>query len=1147
MCQGGRGAGALGGERADVQDVRDPVLAAAPGGAAVPRSLHGVRPGGLTFMERAKRGLGSGLKAAGKGLVGAGKGGAKVGLARGAARVLGPAAVPATVALGAYDFTTGALSGWKDTAEEKALKESQERLQNFEQADIRPVAENLMGATSTFAGGHEFTSGKVRRQQFGDIRNLIFGEGGIMSQATGDNRDKTTDAYEEFTSSFGGTSAEIKTAAEKFNESMLSVVKTIKQASKEIKEDVTIKELEVKASEGDFEKKVLGVRYQTVPSSGYDMEMGGGSTTTKKITDMGYTPKQIDAVAALIKGFTEGGIGGLNKRMINDVEGRFDPDAEQANELVMPAPLDTPYADMHGEKFGRPPISLTPKTSSIDDYVKRAVSLEIGNLLNISPEAAKVIGEMPEGLTNSAIEVIRKEQSMSPENIRQSVRPVKGLEDAPLGPSGFDERVRSNTLQTTITGIESDFVASRASKKLEQETDTLQRDFNNALEESSRGIYGAADVKMRESMQKAKDAFDLQAMEIQKDIGILKKNRESSVEAIMARGKANTQTMPEGSRNEFLERLNQVRELSDDDLEVSEAELDVMKRTGRNLEGEEITNLRKMSIPLELELIKERIKARDGLKKQNTLNDINNGTRETRNKNAKISNDVDKLLIDNKYKYNRVLDLQIKNLEANLAVDRARFGKEDLASGRITGSQFAQEQRAMRSKLRDAGGMKGISTFDPKTGVTTHAPGAEQASMRTIFEEEWAYGPRQQAEDFEAGMADVAVTVKDSMKEAIKNIASGADSFKDAMFNVFAAVADKLADQGISMGVDSMFNWLSKVGQNKDGGYIPRGYNQGGVVTGGSGVRDDVMTRMQGGEYVIKKSAAQKIGYETLGAINSGENSYAGGGQARVSLAKEFLYTGDDPRRPTGGNYNVSRNLSTAALFREDDPQTSEMFGRQSTLTSYLEYRRKEQERRDKILDGIKQQKRQRLTSAYMSAAMRIGVAKFGEHLEAGKIGGKAPLPTGGEDQSPTWPTTNDWSGARGGSPAMVMGGEYIMNPRTVSKYGTGFMSQLNQGRLPSFQSGGPVGGGAAMAAGITTNNVSLSVNIDKSGGATAETGKGSRDRTKNDERGDAEEAQSSKEFAEAIRGAVLKEITKQQRPGGLLRDGATWAAGRRT
>jgi hypothetical protein len=409
-------------------------------------------------------------------------------------------------------------------------------------------------------------------------------------------------------------------------------------------------------------------------------------------------------------------------------------------------------------------------------------------------------------------------------------------------------------------------------------------------------------------------------------------------------------------------------------------------------------------------------------------------------------------------------------------------------------------------------------------------------------------------------MADAALTVRDSFKDAIKSIASGADSFEDAMFNVFAKLADKLADQGISMGVDSMFNWLSNLGGNKHGGFIPRGYNRGGVVTGGSGVRDDVMTRMQGGEYVIKKSAARKIGYGTLGAINS----YAGGGQARVSLAKEFLYTGDDLKRPTGGKYNVSRNLSTAALFREDDPQTGRMFGRQETLANYLEYRRKEQERRDKILDNIKRQKRQRLTNAYMSAAMRIGVAslplKGATDDLTGATGTAKGMRNFSSTASPSGMSARDYleagvnigdSGipdmARGGSPAMVMGGEYIMSPRTVSKYGTGFMSQLNQGRLPSFQSGGLVGGGAAMAAGITTNNVNLSVNIDKSGGVTAETGKGSRDRTKNDERGDAEEAQRSKEFAEAIRGAVIKEITKQQRPGGILRDGATWAAGRRT
>lgn len=1104
-------------------------------------------PAKMSFMERAKRGLGSGLKQAGRGLVGANKTG-KIGLARGARAALGKAAVPLAVTAGVYDFITGALTGWKNTLEEDALEESKKRLQDFQQADIRPVAENLMGATASFAGGHQFSSGKVRRQQFGDIRNLVFGEGGIMSQATGDNRDKTTDAYEEFTSSFGGTSEEIKTAAEKFNEALLSIVTTIQGAGKELQEDVKIKELNVKMSEGGFEKKVLGVRYQTVPSAGYDLEMGGGSTTTKKRTDMGHTPKQVKDAIAVIKGFTEGGIGGLNKRMINDVEGRFDPDAKQANELVMPDTINTSYADMHGEKFGRPPITLTPKTSSIDDYVKRAVSLEIGNLLNISPEAAKAIGKMPEELTNIAIEAIRKEQSMSPENIRQSVRPVKGMEETLLGPSGFDERVRSNTLKTTIAGIESDFVTSRASKTLGQETDTLQRDFNNALEESSRGIYGAADVKMRESMQKAKDAFDLQATEIEKDIDVIKKLRESNVEATMAKARKKTQFLSEETRDAVMQKIEAARNIPLEGfgstdihgrsmLDVAKAELDTMKETGRDIAGKELNDIRRASVPLEIEIINEKIKERDGLKKQDALTTVNNDTQKTRNRNSKISNDIEKERIKNAYKLKELEIKQIRNLEEGLKIAQAKMAGRDFAAGKIGGRDFASAQQAARAQER----------------LNKGAGAVPFAGFGTVAKEAWAYNALDATNEFEAGMADVAVTVRDSLKDAIKNIASGADSFKDAMFNVFAALADKLADQGINMGVNSMFNWLGNLGGSKHGGSIPRGYNKGGVVTGGSGVRDDVMTRMQGGEYVIKKSAAQKIGYETLSSINS----YAGGGQARVSLAKEFLYTGDDPKRPTGGKYNVSRNLSTAALFREDDPQTGEMFGRQETLTNYLEYRRKEQERRDKILDNIKRQKRQRLMNAYMSAAMRIGVAaipapvngtggltgagEVGTAGAGGGFGGGGGLGMGGSGAGPTM------TAARGGSPALVMGGEYVMSPRTVSKYGTGFMSQLNQGRLPSFQSGGPVGGGAAMAAGITTNNVSLSVNIDKSGGATAETGKGSRDRTKNDERGDAEEAQSSKEFAEAIRGAVLKEITKQQRPGGLLRDGATWAAGRRT
>ena len=57
------------------------------------------------------------------------------------------------------------------------------------------------------------------------------------------------------------------------------------------------------------------------------------------------------------------------------------------------------------------------------------------------------------------------------------------------------------------------------------------------------------------------------------------------------------------------------------------------------------------------------------------------------------------------------------------------------------------------------------------------------------------------------------------------------------------------------------------------------------LLAGGSGYKDDVPTMMQGGEFVIKKSSAQKIGYGTLNAING----YAQGGPTfRVHLCGKW-------------------------------------------------------------------------------------------------------------------------------------------------------------------------------------------------------------------------------------------------------------------
>ena len=125
-------------------------------------------------------------------------------------------------------------------------------------------------------------------------------------------------------------------------------------------------------------------------------------------------------------------------------------------------------------------------------------------------------------------------------------------------------------------------------------------------------------------------------------------------------------------------------------------------------------------------------------------------------------------------------------------------------------------------------------------------------------------------------------------------------------------------------------------------------------------------------------------------------------------------------------------------------------------------------------------------------------------------------------------------------SPAMLMGGEYVMSPETVRTHGVNFMSELNRGNVPSGASGGffSGGGGAAMSgSALTTNNVKININIDKSGksevGASTEPfADGGQD-----ERDTNNEAQNNKAMAELLQGVVLSEITKQQRPGGLLQN----------
>ena len=139
------------------------------------------------------------------------------------------------------------------------------------------------------------------------------------------------------------------------------------------------------------------------------------------------------------------------------------------------------------------------------------------------------------------------------------------------------------------------------------------------------------------------------------------------------------------------------------------------------------------------------------------------------------------------------------------------------------------------------------------------------------FREAFAYGDTDALLEFEDGVVSVANTMKSSFASAFQSISSGATTVGGAIAGMAQNILNSISQASSQMFTNMLFSRMG--GGFSQGGLVP-GYASGGVVTGGSGHQDDVLTRMQGGEFVIKKSAAQQIGYGTLNAINS----YAGGG-----------------------------------------------------------------------------------------------------------------------------------------------------------------------------------------------------------------------------------------------------------------------------
>jgi len=297
---------------------------------------------------------------------------------------------------------------------------------------------------------------------------------------------------------------------------------------------------------------------------------------------------------------------------------------------------------------------------------------------------------------------------------------------------------------------------------------------------------------------------------------------------------------------------------------------------------------------------------------------------------------------------------------------------------------------------------------------------------------------------------------------------------------------------------------------------------------------------------------------------------FASGGESQFLGANTYSY--NDPLYPTAGENVIDPRLSLQAIIDPNNPQNRIRQDREQALYDYLNYVegvRLENERslqenialNKKIQDEYNQQKNAKSNGAWYQALfglVGVGTSFLGSNGGFGggsssKYGASANLGGGAASRQSyansaplrySTPTPRANGGyikgfANGGSsgkddiPALLMGGEFVMRKEAVNNYGKKFFDDLNSGRAKKFADGGQVGSvdGTGSSNYSPTNNVSVVVNLNQEASPNQNTNENANN--PNDEK--RAEAQRAKDLAEKVKTQVIRVITEQQRPGGLL------------
>lgn len=404
--------------------------------------------------------------------------------------------------------------------------------------------------------------------------------------------------------------------------------------------------------------------------------------------------------------------------------------------------------------------------------------------------------------------------------------------------------------------------------------------------------------------------------------------------------------------------------------------------------------------------------------------------------------------------------------------------------------------------LRDA--MARINDIKAEAGTLgTNDIGREFLSQFAGNDRDLFNNLRQDAVEF-------ADTMKEGFKDAFRSFALEGRSAVDALRDYGYQLGAKLLDASLNSAGNYLFRGVGAAGKglsNLFGAGFNRGgrvkkYSSGGVVTGGSGIKDDVPALLSDGEYVLTKATVQELGVENLNQLNYGTTPIksslsASGDSLNALLTNAFVY--DNPTRPTTGAFDIDPRLSTLALEDENNPQNALRDERFNYLISYLQEKNQYDATKRKALRDFRRQQDQMLISAYIGAAVNIGGGFLSEYGAGSKRAGAAnaglssvgsivdPTTLGGYSYSAG---TNNYQtkifdtrlslGRYGGGymkhyagggrvfggnsptdnvPALLTGGEYVLTRAAVQRIGKDKLDQLNNGQAKGYADGGLVGG----------------------------------------------------------------------------------------